>query len=649
MEQSPKPKLRPKLKLSYDDLKKIERVVNEEAKGEGVEGRNAIRGVIFNRLMSDRFPDTVDEVLSPREFEPVGKYGSIDNIPVDQDTLNERLTEMADYIQYGEDASKGSTFFLNKKLAKKRKTDFGGKDGMTIGNHTFYKSYEGQEPVEDVNFSHNIEVYYPEGYAKGGVAMDEQMDAVFKSSRAEKDPVSGNDVPPGSLPEEVRDDIPAQLSEGEYVVPADVLRFYGLKFFEDLRENAKIELARMDRDGRIGGEPIAVMEVSELSPEEMEELEAIGAAVGGYITQQPTQSTQADPYQQQQMMYRQGAPVAQGNAGYAYGGQVRKGYAPGGLENGEPVTNAPVNVTEETPDFTQPTFTAPDLLSQFGAGFSFTQPSQAAPTEYTTVTLYGPEGDIITLTLPTQQKLYEEKIKEGYTTEQVAVTTETEVGKDDGAPTPKRGLKEPEIDVDNIPKEELLKTAQGLSTMNKIATAIATSAGLPVAAFVNAKGVAKYNDILDRLAKEDPEAFEKSGLKKKGSIFGGESSLYENLEDTDGKEGPSFGDTWLGDLLGFDDDGFGVQGDSLRDSLRGSRRDGSTTAATTPSSNNDDDGPSPAPSPTVIPTGATIATGTVLNNPDDPVVSTIDASGNEVVQNQSSLTAGQQAAMDWDE
>ena len=581
MDQSPRPKLRPKLKLSYDDLKKIERVVNEEAKGEGVEGRNAIRGVIFNRLMSDRFPDTVDEVLSPREFEPVGKYGSIDNIPVDQDTLNERLTEMADYIQYGEDASKGSTFFLNKKLAKKRKTDFGGKDGMTIGNHTFYKSYEGQEPVEDVNFSHNIEVYYPEGYAKGGVAMDEQMDAVFKSSRAEKDPVSGNDVPPGSLPEEVRDDIPAQLSEGEYVVPADVLRFYGLKFFEDLRENAKVELARMDRDGRIGGEPIAVMEISELSPEEMEELEAIGAAVGGYITQQPTQSTQVDPYQQQQMMYRQGAPVAQGNAGYAYGGQVRKGYAPGGLEDGDTVTNAPVNVTEETPDFTQPTFTAPDLLSQFGAGFSFTQPSQVTPTEYTTVTLYGPSGDIITLTLPTQQKLYEEKIAEGYTTEQVAVTTETSVGKDDSGDTSPQPKSTKELDVSAIASEDLEKTAKGLSTMNNIATAIASTVGLPVAAFVNTAGVAKYNDIIERM---DSEGIEHD-LERKGSIFGGESSLFENLQDTSGDNKVGFADTWLGDLLGFDGEA-GVQGASLSASRAGARRG----EVADDSNNNDDDG-----------------------------------------------------------
>ena len=71
------------------------------------------------------------------------------------------------------------------------------------------------------------------------------------------------------------------------------------------------------------------------------------------------------------------------------------------------------------------------------------------------------------------------------------------------------------------------------------------------------------------------KALEESGLQKKGSIFGGESSLYENLEDMkDPTKQGDFGDTWLGDLLGFDEDGFGVQGDSLKDSLRGSRRDG---------------------------------------------------------------------------
>ena len=86
---------------------------------------------------------------------------------------------------------------------------------------------------------------------------DDQTDIAFKSVRTDIDPVSGNEVPPGSLPEEVRDDIPAMLSEGEYVVPADVLRFYGMKFFEDLRAEAKIGLAQMEAEGRIGGEPIS--------------------------------------------------------------------------------------------------------------------------------------------------------------------------------------------------------------------------------------------------------------------------------------------------------------------------------------------------------------------------------------------------------
>ena len=36
----------------------------------------------------------------------------------------------------------------------------------------------------------------------------DQMEMSFGQAET-KDPVSGNDVPPGSLPEEVRDDIPA--------------------------------------------------------------------------------------------------------------------------------------------------------------------------------------------------------------------------------------------------------------------------------------------------------------------------------------------------------------------------------------------------------------------------------------------------------
>ena len=66
------------------------------------------------------------------------------------------------------------------------------------------------------------------------------------------DEESGNEVPPGSLREEVRDDIPAQLSEGEFVFPADVVRYIGLEKLMMMRQEAKQGLAQMEAMGQMG-------------------------------------------------------------------------------------------------------------------------------------------------------------------------------------------------------------------------------------------------------------------------------------------------------------------------------------------------------------------------------------------------------------
>ena len=58
---------------------------------------------------------------------------------------------------------------------------------------------------------------------------------VLRDDGTNKDPVSGNEVPSGSMAKEVRDDIPAQLSEGEFVLPADVVRYHGLEKLMNLR------------------------------------------------------------------------------------------------------------------------------------------------------------------------------------------------------------------------------------------------------------------------------------------------------------------------------------------------------------------------------------------------------------------------------
>ncbi len=66
------------------------------------------------------------------------------------------------------------------------------------------------------------------------------------------DKASGNDVPPGALQKEVRDDVDAKLSEGEFVFPADVVRYIGLEKLMQMRDMAKKGLQRMNDIGQMG-------------------------------------------------------------------------------------------------------------------------------------------------------------------------------------------------------------------------------------------------------------------------------------------------------------------------------------------------------------------------------------------------------------
>lgn len=66
------------------------------------------------------------------------------------------------------------------------------------------------------------------------------------------DAVSGNEVPPGAMQREVRDDVDAKLSEGEFVFSADVVRYVGLQNLMKLRDKAKSGLQQMEKIGQMG-------------------------------------------------------------------------------------------------------------------------------------------------------------------------------------------------------------------------------------------------------------------------------------------------------------------------------------------------------------------------------------------------------------
>lgn len=115
------------------------------------------------------------------------------------------------------------------------------------------------------------------------------------------DPISGNEVPLGAKPEEVRDDVDAKLSEGEFVIPANAVRFFGVKFFENLLKKADKGYEEMKSEGRLQSDPDDEMgeeddlpfDISELEFEDDEaeeqaiDLDPVEMAEGGLVTAGP--------------------------------------------------------------------------------------------------------------------------------------------------------------------------------------------------------------------------------------------------------------------------------------------------------------------------------------------------------------------------
>lgn len=193
------------------------------------------------------------------------------------------------------------------------------------------------------------------------------------------DPVSGNEVPPGAMQEEVRDDIDAKLSEGEFVIPADVVRFIGLEKLMAMRDKAKAGLQRMNEIGQMG------------NAEEVEDGEALFGEEEDDIDDDSF-SSEIDSI----MSEDSGGEERE----YAKGGYVRK-YAEGGYvlpENEQLYRDAPVKGFEMVPmtnDAGQ-TIYIPFIngVAQLSipSGYKVKAAGTTAPTAPTTPTIGGDTG-----------------------------------------------------------------------------------------------------------------------------------------------------------------------------------------------------------------------------------------------------------------
>lgn len=105
-----------KYRLEQKELEALLRIVEAEAGCEDEEGKLLVANVVLNRLNSDKFPDSITEIVFQREngvtqFSPVadGSYYKV--------TISEETVDAVGRALAGEDISRGALYFAARKYA----------------------------------------------------------------------------------------------------------------------------------------------------------------------------------------------------------------------------------------------------------------------------------------------------------------------------------------------------------------------------------------------------------------------------------------------------------------------------------------------------------------------------------------------------
>lgn len=107
------------LLITEEDKEVLLRIVEAEATCEDVKGRMLVANVILNRVLSEKFPDNIAEVVFQNngvtyQFSPIkdGRYWTV--------TVSEKTKEAVERVLAGEDYSRGAMYFAARSMADKK-------------------------------------------------------------------------------------------------------------------------------------------------------------------------------------------------------------------------------------------------------------------------------------------------------------------------------------------------------------------------------------------------------------------------------------------------------------------------------------------------------------------------------------------------
>lgn len=125
------------INLEYNEYDVLLRIVEAEAGSEDMAGKMLVANVIMNRVKSDRFPNTVTEVVYQTTSSGVAQFSPTVNGTINTVTVSEETVTAVERVLNGEDSSNGALFF---RSVHSRGTWHDSALSRIIehGNHIFY-------------------------------------------------------------------------------------------------------------------------------------------------------------------------------------------------------------------------------------------------------------------------------------------------------------------------------------------------------------------------------------------------------------------------------------------------------------------------------------------------------------------------------
>lgn len=222
----------------------------------------------------DRKQDAIDTLASARD----SVYGFF-GIPLDDDEEPEMALGGLAVSRKGIKTQEGLDMANNRFQLDQKKADLD-KDGKLSDYEEARGEAVQKANVDDPENDEKMKMYH------GGMPCGCEGEEECGCGGMMSDPVSGNPIPIGSSAENVRDDIEAMISEGEYVLPANVVKWHGLKHIMDMQAEAEMGLMGMFDMGLIqyageeeAEEPEEVTEAEDDIPEEDVDIEVAAVEV----------------------------------------------------------------------------------------------------------------------------------------------------------------------------------------------------------------------------------------------------------------------------------------------------------------------------------------------------------------------------------